>query len=167
MTFPNTERPKRILASVSLIVVALLSLAFFLTAAARPATDPWPASQALQASDLARELGDTSKDSATIVYVGFRTLFLGGHVLGASFHGTTSTEDGLAEFKKWAATLPHSTNLVIYCGCCPMEKCPNIRPAYTTLHEMGFTRVRVLVLPTSFAEDWVAKGYPYEKSGNH
>jgi len=29
---------------------------------------------------------------------------------------------------------------------------------------MGFTRLRVLILPASFAKDWVEKGYPIEKS---
>jgi hypothetical protein len=28
---------------------------------------------------------------------------------------------------------------------------------------MGFTHVRVLALPTSFAADWVEKGYPMQK----
>jgi len=127
-------------------------------------TDPWSKAQVLQPADFAVELGNTKGESApTIVYVGFRTLFEGGHVPGASYHGTASTEKGLAELKKWIATLPRATNLVIYCGCCPFDHCPNIRPAYTALHEMGFTHVRVLVLPTSFAVDWVEKGYPMQR----
>ncbi|MGB9465902.1 MAG: hypothetical protein WBR10_12400 [Candidatus Acidiferrum sp.] len=126
--------------------------------------DPWTHAQVLQAADLVHEIGNAKGASApTILYVGFRTLFEGGHVPGATFHGTASTEKGLAELKKWLATLPRSTNLVIYCGCCPFDRCPNIRPAYTALHEMGFTHLRVLVLPTSFAADWVEKGYPMQK----
>jgi len=128
------------------------------------AAEPWTDAQVLQAADLAREIASAKAGSApTIIYVGFRTLFEGGHVPEASFHGTASKEDGLAELKKWLATLPRSTSLVIYCGCCPFNRCPNIRPAYAALHEMGFTHVRVLVLPTSFAADWVEKGYPMRK----
>jgi len=127
-------------------------------------SDPWTNAQVLQAADLMRELGNAKSGSApTIVYVGFRTLFEGGHVPGAAFHGTASTEKGLAELKKWAATLPRPANLIIYCGCCPFDHCPNIRPAYTALHDMDFTHVRVLDLPTSFAADWVEKGYPIQK----
>lgn len=128
------------------------------------AADPWTSQEALEAAELVREM-DTSKSETapTIVYVGFRTLFEGGHVPGASFHGTASTEKGLAELKKWLDTLPRSANLVIYCGCCPLDRCPNVRPAYAALHEMGFARVRVLVLPKSFAADWVEKGYPMQK----
>jgi hypothetical protein len=110
--------------------------------------DPWTNAQVLHAADI---------------YVGFRTLFEGGHIPEASFHGTASKEEGLAELKKWVNTLPRSTNVVIYCGCCPFDHCPNVRPAYTGLHDMGFTHVRVLVLPTSFATDWVEKGYPMQK----
>jgi thiosulfate/3-mercaptopyruvate sulfurtransferase len=128
------------------------------------AAEPWTDAQVLQAADLAREIASAKGGSApTIIYVGFRTLFEGGHVPEASFHGTASKEDGLAELKKWLATVPRSTSLVIYCGCCPFNRCPNIRPAYAALHDMGFTHVRVLVLPTSFATDWVEKGYPMQK----
>jgi thiosulfate/3-mercaptopyruvate sulfurtransferase len=126
--------------------------------------DPWTSAQVLHASDFSAKLGSAKSDEhPAIVYVGFRTLFEGGHIPGATFQGTASKEDGLADFKKAAAELPRSANLVIYCGCCPFEKCPNIRPAYKALHEMGFTHVRVLVLPTSFAADWVEKGYAIQK----
>jgi hypothetical protein len=81
------------------------------------------------------------------------------------YHGTAGNDEGLKEMTTWANSLPRSTNLVIYCGCCPMERCPNIRPAYKQLASMGFTKLRLLVLPTSFAIDWAEKGYPYDKGG--
>ena len=128
------------------------------------AAEPWPSATVLHPEVLAHELGNAKGESTpTIVYVGFRTLFEGGHIPGAKFQGTASKDDGLTELKKWAAALPRSTNLVIYCGCCPFDHCPNIRPAYKALHEMGFSRLRVLVLPTSFATDWVEKGFPIQK----
>ncbi len=81
----------------------------------------------------------------------------------AAFHGTASTEQGLAELKAWVAAVPRSNDLVIYCGCCPFDKCLNTRPAYTALSGMGFKNVRVLAIPTSFAADWADKGYPMQK----
>ena len=129
----------------------------------KKSSDPWVSSQTIQPGALASELADKSGAPPTVVYVGFRTLFAGGHIAGASFNGTASTEQGLASLKAWADPLPRSTNLVIYCGCCPFDKCPNIRPAYTALSNMGFKKVRVLVLPTNFATDWVEKGYPIQK----
>ena len=126
-----------------------------------------PASQLVQPADLVRELASASADARpTIVYVGFRTLFAGGHIPGATFHGSGSTEQGLADIKKWAASLPRTTNLVIYCGCCPFERCPNIRPAFALLRDMGFTHLRVLELHTSFAADWAEKNYSIEKGLN-
>ena len=129
----------------------------------KQSSDPWTSAQILKPADLALELADKNGTPPTFVYVGFRTLFAGGHIPGATFHGSASTEQGLADLKNWADALPRSTNLVIYCGCCPFEKCPNIRPAFTALDKMGFKKTRVLVLPTSFAADWVEKGYPLQK----
>ena len=125
--------------------------------------DPWTAAQIVRPTELAQELGDKNGAPLTIVYVGFRTLFAGGHIPGATFHGTASTEQGLADLKKWADGLSRTSNLVIYCGCCPFEKCPNIRPAFAALSNMGFKNLRVLALPTSFAADWVEKSHPVEK----
>jgi len=42
-------------------------------------------------------------------------------------------------------------------------KCPNVRPAYRTLKEMGFTNVRVLNIPTNMNADWYSKNYPTEE----
>lgn len=127
--------------------------------------DPWTPEEILRPADFVHQLGTQNRaQSPTVLYVGFRTLFEGGHIPGAVFHGTASTEKGLEELKKWLEPLPRDTQLVIYCGCCPFDHCPNIRPAYKALHELGFTNARVLLLPTSFAADWVEKGYAMEKS---
>jgi hypothetical protein len=126
-------------------------------------TDPWPNSEMMQPALLAKMLTDKYVSVPTVVFVGFRSLYADGHVPDASFHGTASTEQGLAELKAWAASLPRSTELAIYCGCCPFDKCPNIRPAYTALSSMGFKKLHVLVIPTSFAVDWADKGYPIQK----
>jgi len=125
--------------------------------------EPWTPAQIVQAGALAHELGDKNGVAPTVVYVGFHTLFAGGHIPGATFQGPASTEKGLASLKKWAEGLPRTTNLVIYCGCCPFEKCPNVRPAFMALSSMGFKKLRVLVLPTSFAADWANKEFPLQK----
>jgi len=153
---------------ISLLTFLLALLLISLTVPAiqgqeKKAVDPWTSSEEMQPAVLAKMLTDKYVSVPTVVFVGFRSLYAGGHVPDASFHGTASTEQGLAELKAWAASLPRSTELVVYCGCCPMDKCPNIRPAYTTLSGMGFKKVRVLVLPTSFAVDWADKGYPMQK----
>jgi thiosulfate/3-mercaptopyruvate sulfurtransferase len=132
--------------------------------ASAPQSDPWSASQTILPSDLIKLLGE-SKGSAkpVVVCVGFRPLYAGAHVPGAFFHGAAQSDQGLADLKKWAEGVPRSANLVIYCGCCPLDRCPNLRPAFTALRDMGFTQLRVLLLPHDFATDWVEKGYPTEK----
>ena len=133
------------------------------TSAAPADADPWSASQTISPADFVKELQAKRDPALKIVYVGVRTLYSGAHIPGATFHGPGSSDQGIADLKKFAATLPKDANLVIYCGCCPIERCPNLRPAFSALHEMGFAHLRVLLLPTSFAADWVEKGYPVEK----
>jgi len=122
--------------------------------------DPWRLGQTVQPADLARELQQEKDPYPTVIYVGVKTLYEGAHIPGAVFYGPGSTEQGLAELKKFAATLPSNSDVVLYCGCCPLEKCPNLRPAFTALKASGFARLRVLLLPTSFNADWVEKGFP-------
>ncbi|HYL84849.1 MAG TPA: rhodanese-like domain-containing protein [Candidatus Angelobacter sp.] len=166
-----TASPSR--SSAASLVISLLTFLLALAIVALPLSsiqgqerkpvDPWLSSETMQPAQLAKMLIDKYSSLPTVVFVGFRSLYVGGHVPDAAFHGTASTEQGLAELKSWAGALPRSTELVIYCGCCPFDKCPNIRPAYTALNGMGFKKIRVLLLPTSFAVDWADKHYPMQK----
>jgi thiosulfate/3-mercaptopyruvate sulfurtransferase len=134
------------------------------TAVRSSEADPWTPAQTASPAFLAAELKHEKDAAPLIIYVGVRTLYNGGHIPGAVFHGSSSTEAVLNDLKKFASTLPKNSNIVLYCGCCPLERCPNIRPAFNALDKMGFTRLRVLLLPTSFAADWAEKGYPVEKA---
>ena len=148
---------RRTTAVFFLLVVALIPLAL-----AQNTPDPWTVSQSIQPGDLLKELSDP-KTAPTVLFVGFHRLYAAGHIKGAQYHGTGGSAEGMAQTKSWAESQPRSTNLVIYCGCCPMERCPNLRPAFTALRDLGFTKVHVLVLPTSFEVDWAEKGFPYDK----
>jgi hypothetical protein len=125
--------------------------------------DPWTAAQTVQPAQLVAELQLEKDPHVQVIYVGPRTLYSGGHIPGAVFYGPGSSEQGIADLKKYAATLANNSDVVLYCGCCPLEKCPNLRPAFTALKDTGFARLRVLTLPTSFNTDWVEKGYPVQK----
>jgi thiosulfate/3-mercaptopyruvate sulfurtransferase len=128
-----------------------------------PPTDPWNQEQTVTPAGFVKEIQQKYDPSLKIIYVGVHTLYAGAHIPGAVFHGPGSTEQGIADLKKFAATLPKDSNVLIYCGCCPLDRCPNLRPAFSALRDMGFTHLRVLILPTSFAADWIEKGYPIEK----
>jgi hypothetical protein len=148
------------------LVSRLLSLAaiflFAFAAWAQNSPNPWTDSQTVQPAELNKELSNP-KMAPTVLFVGYQRLFTAGHIKGAQFHGSGGTAEGLAQIKAWAASLPRSTNLVIYCGCCPMDHCPNVRPAFTVLRDMGFTKLRILILPTSFEVDWANKSLPYDR----
>ncbi len=98
-----------------------------------------------------------------VIYVGVRTLLAGAHIPGAIYLGPGSSEQGIAELKKYAAGLPKNSDVVLYCGCCPLEKCPNLRPAFSALKDFPLARLRVLILPNSFSADWAEKGFPVQK----
>ena len=147
------------------LALAVFSLGTFLLfpfALAQNQANPWSVSQTVQPGDLLKELSDP-KTAPTVLFVGFHRLYAAGHIKGAQYHGTGGSAEGIAQAKSWAESQPRSANLVIYCGCCPMERCPNLRPAFTALRDLGFTKVHVLVLPTSFEVDWAEKGFPYDK----
>ena len=122
---------------------------------------PWTRSDLIAPADLAKSL--SGPDRPTIVYVGFKALYHPGHIPGATFHGPASQPEGLDDLKRFAAPLSREALLVIYCGCCPFEHCPNVTPAFTALRAMGFTKVRILDLPTNFATDWVDKAYSVDR----
>jgi thiosulfate/3-mercaptopyruvate sulfurtransferase len=61
------------------------------------------------------------------------------------------------------ANLPKDTAIVIYCGCCPWSRCPNIAPAYDRLRALGFKQLKVLYIADNFGANWVDQGYPVAK----
>jgi hypothetical protein len=124
--------------------------------------DPWKASELLEPAALAKTLQSPTGKQPVIFAVAFPVLYNNKHLPRAIFAGPGSQPQGLEALKAVAAKLPKDTDIVLYCGCCPMEKCPNIRPSYSALKEMGFTKIRVLQVPTNMATDWFDKGYPSE-----
>jgi hypothetical protein len=132
------------------------------TSSVRATGVPWSADEALTPAAFAADIRSGGPAPA-IVYVGFKALFRTGHIPGATFHGPASQPEGMSDLQQWAASQPKDRPVVVYCGCCPLDDCPNLVPAYSALTRLGFTRLRVLVLPTSFAADWVEKGYPVER----
>ena len=143
-----------------IFLAVLFGLAF--TVCSLGQSDPWSDSQTVQPAALDKELSNP-KTAPVVLFTGFQRLFNAGHIKGAQFHGSGGTAEGLPQIKAWAAPLPRSTNMVLYCGCCPILHCPNLRPPFMALREMGFTKLRVLILPTSFEADWAQKGLPYDK----
>ena len=140
----------------------LLSLSS-LPAVAQPSRDPWSPQESIEPADL-RDLLASGKTKPVILYVGFPVLYRAAHIPGALLAGPGSKSEGLASLKSRTAELAKTREIVLYCGCCPFDQCPNIRPAYSALRESGFRHIRVVHIPTNLHTDWVTKGYPVEKS---
>lgn len=119
-----------------------------------------PAAAIIEPEELARILGSKSSEKPLVFQTGFRFLFKEAHIPGAEYLGPSSKEEGLKQLRERVAKLPRGRFIVLYCGCCPWIRCPNVKPAYDALHDMGFTQVKVLRLKENFGTDWAAKGYP-------
>jgi thiosulfate/3-mercaptopyruvate sulfurtransferase len=147
--------------SMRLYLARVLALTFLATLCfSQDGSDPWPKSDLLEPAALALEL--QSAKPPVILGVAFPVLYRSRHIAHAIDAGPGSKPEGIAALKKAVAGLPKDADLVLYCGCCPMVKCPNVRPPYRLLKEMGFTRVRVLNIPTNMQTDWYSKDYPSE-----
>ncbi len=105
----------------------------------------------------------SSRTKPLILNVGPRMLYLQAHIPGSEFIGPGSDPQAIEALKRRVATLPKTTSIVLYCGCCPWEHCPNVAPAFNQLRSLGFTKVAVLYIGTNFGADWVYKGYPTER----
>ena len=76
--------------------------------------------------------------------------------------GAIKEPENLKKFKAELGKLPKNAQVIVYCGCCPYEHCPNVRPAIQLLKEMKFTNYKLLDLPRNIKVDWINKGYPVE-----
>ena len=143
--------------------VVLLVTMFFLSAAeAQAPGDLAPGSPGLmQPEQLVKALQGSAKPM--VLYVGPKFLYAQAHVKGAEFVGPAGSADSMENLRKRVGAVKKDAAIVLYCGCCPWDHCPNIRPAYSELKKLGYTNVKALYLPRSFGEDWAAKGYPVDK----
>lgn len=122
--------------------------------------DPWTAGQVLSPEGLKAAM--EGKARPRLYQVGFAVLYRNKHIAHSEFAGPGSKPEGLEALTKAVAGLKKDEPIVIYCGCCPWDHCPNMRPAFKQLRGLGFTKVKVLSIPTNLAKDWIDKGYPVE-----
>ncbi|WP_202213967.1 rhodanese-like domain-containing protein [Methylacidimicrobium sp. AP8] len=124
--------------------------------------DPWTRSDILLPEEFLAQKGSGSS-SYLVCHVGFRFLYMAGHIPGAIYVGAGKDSDGIEALRNAVSALPRDRRILLYCGCCPLDVCPNLRPAFQTVRKLGFANAKILYLPHDFAEDWIRKGYPTEK----
>jgi thiosulfate/3-mercaptopyruvate sulfurtransferase len=122
-----------------------------------------PESQWVQPAAMSKLLKAAGTDRPLMLQVGSHVMFAQAHIPDSVYAGPGSQPAGLQMLEKKTASTPKDKLIVIYCGCCPWGRCPNVGPAFKRLHDLGFTNVKVLYIANNFGDDWVAHGYQTEK----
>lgn len=148
------------------ILLLMIAAALFFSSAelwGQQNTEPWEKEQLAAPADLAETLNDSSKQNPLILAVnpdGMYGLPYKGGIKGSKWFGAAEKEEHLNKLKDFLKDVDKDEDIVIYCGCCPFDMCPNIRPAFNLLNEQGFTHHRLLNMPKDIKENWIDKGYP-------
>ena len=116
---------------------------------------PWKPNQLLTPADLATTINNKDASQPVIYSIGPSA-----YIKGSIDIGDTKDKENLDKLKEQVSKLPKNAAIVIYCGCCPFEHCPNIRPAFNLLTKMNFTNYKLLNLEHNIKIDWINKGYP-------
>ena len=118
-----------------------------------------PAAELLQPNELAQIL-NSSGEKPLVLQVGSHVLYAEAHIAGSEYAGAGGTDAGLQTLRDRVKGLARNQFIVIYCGCCPWDKCPNIRAAYWQLQALGFTRLKALYIADNFGANWANMNYP-------
>ncbi|WP_243745697.1 rhodanese-like domain-containing protein [Segetibacter sp. 3557_3] len=118
------------------------------------AAENWTSKQLIEPAALAKMITD-KRDVPVIISVG-----PGAPIPGSVNVGMVNNAEGIGKLKKELAGVSKQAGIVIYCGCCPFEHCPNVRPAIDMLKQMQFTGYQLLNIPNNIKKDWIDKGYP-------
>lgn len=121
-------------------------------------SNPWTANELLQPGILAQMINTNKK--VRIYNIGVVQ-----DIKGAINVGAASKKESLQKFAQSIKASPKDEMIVVYCGCCPFDKCPNIRPAFQLLKAQKFSKPYLLNLSTNLQTDWISKGYPLATAG--
>lgn len=133
----------------------IMLILFSITIQAQTTKEPWTDSQLMPTKELADQINTAGKSQPLIINIGPQAVIKGSVDVGPGKEKTN-----IKALEKMLAKQDKNKEVVIYCGCCPFEKCPNIRPAFNQLKELGFTHAKLLNIPQNIKVDWIDKGYP-------
>jgi thiosulfate/3-mercaptopyruvate sulfurtransferase len=123
-------------------------------------------SHLIQPEELAKLLQSPKAQKPLLIHVGFHVLYVQGHIPGSEYFGPGSDAAAIQKLRARVDSLPRNKFIVIYCGCCPWNHCPNLKPADDALRAMGFTNVKALYIADNIATNWRDKGYPLVQGEN-
>ena len=140
--------------SFSIALLAIL-VSILLTQVGWNKAEPWRPDQLLEPADLAATIVSPDSLRPLIISIGPAAT-----IKTSVGVGPGSEAANLAKLETLLSKEPKNRAIVIYCGCCPFKNCPNVRPAFTKLNELGFTNHKLLNLAKNLKTDWLDKGYP-------
>lgn len=122
---------------------------------AQQKSEPWRSDQLMATNVLAAKIKSNQIADMLILSIGPDAV-----IKGSVDIGPTQEEVNLAKLKDYLKQVPKDKKVILYCGCCPFDKCPNIRPAFVALNKMGFKNAELLNIPKNIKVDWIDKDYP-------
>lgn len=142
----------------SFIAGTALLLLITTTAFIAKQAEPWKLDQLMAPKDLADIINSSTDAKPLIISIG-----PSGLIKGATDIGPVNKKENLNKLKQLLSEEKKDRNIVIYCGCCPFKSCPNIRPAFSLLNSMKFTKHKLLDLPHNLKVDWIDHSYPMNR----
>ena len=137
------------------LIYLLLALLWTTKSTAQTAQEPWNTNQLMAPQALADSINKGLSANLLILSVGPAALIKGSVDIGPAHDPAI-----IAKLKVYLKNLNRDKEIVIYCGCCPFDHCPNIRPAFRVLQELGFTNAKLLNLSHNVKVDWLNHNYP-------
>jgi hypothetical protein len=117
--------------------------------------EPWRIDQLMEPADLAQLINDPKMAQPILFSIGPSAVIKNSIDIGA-VNDKVNWEKLRLELGK----LSPDAQVVIYCGCCPFNHCPNIRPAFNLMNEMKFKNHKLLNLTKNIKVNWIDKDYP-------
>lgn len=137
------------------IILLFICFLSFLGMKAQNFLDPWTPKQLLSTQVLAARINQNKMSQTVVINIGPDAVIKGSFNLGP-----VQDKGNREKLINYLSKVPKDKEVVLYCGCCPFEKCPNIRPAFNSLIAMGYKNTKLLNIPKNIKVDWINKGYP-------
>lgn len=137
----------------SLVILGLST--FMLVSFKSQQTEPWTQRQLAAPQDLALTLNAPMSHQPIVLSVGPAAV-----IKNSIDIGPAKDAQGIDKLKRQLIDVSKDETIILYCGCCPFDKCPNIRPAFELLTQMQFKNHKLLNLPHNIKMDWIDRGYP-------
>lgn len=138
-----------------LLFILCVLCSFNFIANAQSFTDTWKPNQLMSTKTLADKIVQNKMKNTVVINIGPDA------VIKNSFNaGPGKDNASIIAMKTYLSKVSKNNEVVLYCGCCPFNVCPNIRPAFKALTDLGFKNAKLLNIPKNIKVDWIDKKYP-------